>query len=75
MEEISIVGVDLAKNIFHVHGATTDGRPVCATNLFGLRYTKNMHRNSMKASETRRDTRCKRVPHPSAWGGCRGGLR
>ncbi len=28
MEEISIVGLDLAKNIFKVHGATSDGRLV-----------------------------------------------
>lgn len=28
MEKISIVSVDLAKNIFQVHGATADGRPV-----------------------------------------------
>ncbi len=28
MEKISIVGVDLAKNIFQVHEATADGRPV-----------------------------------------------
>lgn len=28
MEEINIVGIDLAKNIFQVHGATADGRPV-----------------------------------------------
>lgn len=28
MEEISIVGLDLAKNIFQVHGATAEGRPV-----------------------------------------------
>ena len=28
MEEISIVGIDLAKNIFQVHGSTADGRPV-----------------------------------------------
>lgn len=28
MEEISIVGIDLAKTVFQVHGATADGRPV-----------------------------------------------
>ncbi len=28
MEEISIVGIDLAKNVFQVHGATSEGKPV-----------------------------------------------
>ena len=28
MEEVSTVGVDLAKNVFQVHGATADGTPV-----------------------------------------------
>jgi hypothetical protein len=25
MQEISIIGVDLAKNVFHLHGAAADG--------------------------------------------------
>jgi hypothetical protein len=25
MEEVTIIGVDLAKNVFQVHGATADG--------------------------------------------------
>ena len=28
MEEISIIGIDLAKNIFQVHGAAADGSPI-----------------------------------------------
>jgi hypothetical protein len=28
MEEISIIGLDLAKDVFQVHGATRDGRRV-----------------------------------------------
>jgi transposase len=28
MEEVIIIGVDLAKNVFQVHGAAADGRPV-----------------------------------------------
>lgn len=28
MDEISIVGVDLAKQVFQIHGATADGRAV-----------------------------------------------
>lgn len=28
MKEISIIGVDLAKNVFQLHGAATDGRVV-----------------------------------------------
>lgn len=28
MEEISIIGTDLAKHTFQIHGATVDGRPV-----------------------------------------------
>ena len=28
MDEISRVGVDLAKSIFQIHGAAPDGRPV-----------------------------------------------
>ncbi len=28
MKEVSIIGVDLAKNVFQLHGATAEGRPV-----------------------------------------------
>ncbi len=28
MEDVSTICIDLAKKIFQVHGATTDGRPV-----------------------------------------------
>jgi transposase len=33
MEDISIVGLDLAKRVFQVHGATSDGRVVCRRKL------------------------------------------
>ena len=29
MEDVSIVGLDLAKRVFQVHGATSYGRVVC----------------------------------------------
>ena len=28
MEKATIIGIDLAKRVFHLHGATADGRPV-----------------------------------------------
>jgi hypothetical protein len=28
MEEVSIVGIDLAKQVFQIHGAASDGRVV-----------------------------------------------
>ena len=33
MEDVSIVGLDLAKRVFQVHGATSDGRAVCRNKL------------------------------------------
>jgi len=33
MEDVSIVGLDLAKRVFQVHGATSDGRVVCRKKL------------------------------------------
>lgn len=35
MEEVSAVGVDLAKQVFQVHGATADGRVLFRKNLCG----------------------------------------
>lgn len=34
MEDVSIVGLDLAKRVFQVHGATSDGRVVCRKKLY-----------------------------------------
>ena len=28
MEKATIIGIDLAKRVFHLHGATAEGRPV-----------------------------------------------
>lgn len=33
MEDVSIVGLDLAKRVFQVHGAALDGRVVCRKKL------------------------------------------
>lgn len=33
MEEISIVGLDLAKRVFQVHGTACDGRRICRKKL------------------------------------------
>lgn len=33
MEDVSIVGLDLAKRVFQVHGATSNGRVVCRKKL------------------------------------------
>ena len=32
MKEVSIIGVDLAKNVFQLHGATADGTVVSEQN-------------------------------------------
>lgn len=42
MEEISIVGVDLAKQVFQVHGATSDGRTVFRKKLSRPQFGKFM---------------------------------
>ncbi len=42
MEEVTIVGVDLAKNAFHVHGARADGHPVFRRKLSRLRFHRFM---------------------------------
>ena len=33
MEKVTIIGIDLAKRVFQVHGATKDGRPVVRKKL------------------------------------------
>jgi hypothetical protein len=38
MEEVSIVGVDLAKQVFQVHGAAPDGRVCFARNCRGRNF-------------------------------------
>ncbi|MEV8469029.1 IS110 family transposase [Fluviibacterium sp. DFM31] len=42
MDEISIVGVDLAKQVFQIHGATADGRTVFRKKLFRPQFAKFM---------------------------------
>jgi transposase len=42
MEEVTIVGVDLAKNVFHVHGARADGHPVFRRKLSRLQFHRFM---------------------------------
>jgi len=42
MDEISIVGVDLAKQVFQVHGATSDGRAVFRKKLSRPQFAKFM---------------------------------
>ena len=33
MDKVSIIGIDIAKNVFHLHGATNDGRVVFRKSL------------------------------------------
>ncbi len=40
MDEISIVGVDLAKQVFQVHGATADGRVLFRKKLTRLQFKR-----------------------------------
>ncbi len=40
MEEVSIIGVDLAKKVFHVHGAAPDGSVVFRKKLSRLQFAK-----------------------------------
>lgn len=42
MEEVTIIGVDLAKNVFHLHGARADGQPVFRKKLSRLQFHKFM---------------------------------
>jgi transposase len=42
MKEVSIIGVDLAKNVFQVHGAAADGRPVFRKKLTRLQFERFM---------------------------------
>lgn len=42
MDEVSIVGVDLAKQVFQVHGATQDGRVLFRKRLSRLQFPKFM---------------------------------
>ncbi len=42
MEEVSVVGVDLAKQVFQVHGAAADGRVLFRKTLSRLQVPKFM---------------------------------
>src|SRR6056297_2352013 len=42
MGEVSIIGVDLAKNVFQVHGASADGRPVFRKKLSRPQFARFM---------------------------------
>ncbi|MET3524757.1 hypothetical protein ABID25_006628 [Mesorhizobium abyssinicae] len=42
MEKVTIVGVDLAKNVFQLHGATADGTVVFRKKLSRLQFCKFM---------------------------------
>ncbi|MBL4543238.1 MAG: IS110 family transposase, partial [Rhodobacteraceae bacterium] len=42
MEEVTIIGIDLAKNVFQLHGAAADGRPVFRKKLTRLQFQRFM---------------------------------
>lgn len=42
MEEVTIIGVDLAKNVFQVHGAAADGSVVYRKKLSRLQFSRFM---------------------------------
>ena len=42
MEKVTIIGVDIAKSIFHLHGAASDGRIVFRKKLSRLQFQKFM---------------------------------
>ena len=42
MKEVSIIGVDLAKNVFQLHGASADGRPMVRKKLSRLQFERFM---------------------------------
>lgn len=42
MEEVSIIGVDLAKNVFQLHGAAADGVVVFRKKLSRLQFARFM---------------------------------
>jgi transposase len=42
MKEVSIIGVDLAKNVFQLHGASTDGSVVFRKKLTRLQFERFM---------------------------------
>lgn len=47
MKEVSVIGVDLAKNVFQLHGAAADGTVVSARNC-----------RVRSSSTSRQSTRC-----------------
>ncbi len=42
MEEVSVIGIDLTKNVFQSHGAAEDGRPVFRRKLTCLQFLRFM---------------------------------
>ena len=42
MEEVSIVGLDLAKHVFQVHGAGADGSVASAGSCRGRRFYRSL---------------------------------
>ena len=44
MGEVTIIGVDLAKNVFQVHGAAVDGRPMFRKKLSRPQFARFMAR-------------------------------
>jgi len=42
MEEVSIIGVDLAKNVFQLHGAAADGSVLFRKKLTRLQFERFM---------------------------------
>ena len=44
MKEVTIIGVDLAKNVLHLHGTRADGRPVFRKKLARPQFHRFMAR-------------------------------
>lgn len=42
MDEVTIIAIDLAKNVFQLHGAAADGRPVFRKKLTRLQFQRFM---------------------------------
>lgn len=42
MKEVTLIGVDLAKNVFHLHGAAADGTVVFRKKLTRLQFHRFM---------------------------------
>lgn len=49
MEEVAVIGIDLAAKVFQLHGAAADGRPVFRKQRTRLRFRRFMAAQPQRA--------------------------